>query len=219
MILIQDLESLQRITGLPEIPPKLEEEYELRLRLYHADGNSGPLGSIGLIDLVRFLGYGRTFAQERVEVIDWRQYPQDGSVRVEAKYFGGWMPGAFRGFVADGLLAIKLDDEQFVKECRRDMVRLAENQGPIEATDNLSVPLDAVDESPATNWSVVDEGEQVYVDDDGNTLDGVFVRVGAEGPDGLQVLVQIDGEEAPREFLAENVAYAGEPKTLSGAQP
>jgi hypothetical protein len=158
----EDRDSLLRILGCNEVAPALEKEYELRLRMFHSDGNSGPLRTVALIDLVRSLGLAPPHAPKSEERIDWRQYPQDGSVRVEARFFGGWMPGAFIGFVHNGTLAIRIDDDPMIRECRPDMVRLATE------IDTVSQHLEPVPAAPPA----VEQEEAFSLDDeDGDEAD------------------------------------------------
>jgi len=121
---------LLAITGQSRVSEEIAAEYEIRIGMYHRAGGSGHLGVIGLIDLVRSVGITPIPIIERPKKVDWRKYPQNGSTRVEARFFGTWQPGAFLGFVEAGTLAVRLDDDVVVKECRSDMVRLAQDQSP-----------------------------------------------------------------------------------------
>lgn len=129
-----------RILGTDSLPLHVETECELRLRMYHAAGHNGPLPIIGLIDLVRSLGLAPPprASELKPAAFDWHDVPQDGTFRIEAYFFGSWIPGWFRGFVAHGMLAIKLDSDEFVKEVRKDVVRPAAVQSP--PVDNVSTP-------------------------------------------------------------------------------
>lgn len=220
----QDEEMLQRILGKTEIPQDVEMEYALRARMYHCAGHSGPLGGAMLVDLVRHLGYSRQLEPAKPEAIEWRRLPQDGSVRVEAKFFGEWQPGVFLGFVAAGTLAVKLDDDPAVKECYPHVVRLSDLPLPAP-TDNLSVGRDEdgpdaraelLDDEPDTetiepeddeafDWSLAQPGDPVWVDDD-EIKDGVLVSaVESEGVI-VGLRVQVDGVE--KDWPLNQVTYA-----------
>jgi hypothetical protein len=134
----QDEQSLQRFLGCQEVPPAVAAEYAIRKRMFDMDGSAGPLGTVGLIDLVRSLGLGPKAPEPIPTDVNWRDYPQDGSVRVMAgPFFGDMQAGTFLGFVQNGTLAIKTDFDQVVHECRRDMVRLSTT--PVPISDNLSL--------------------------------------------------------------------------------
>lgn len=234
MIVTEDWETIQRMIGQEVIPTEIVAEYETRLKMYHANGSSGPLGPIAIISLLRSWGYGPKPTPAAEAAIDWRKYSQDGSVRVEARFNGQWVPGSFLGFVEGGTLAIRLDVDDEIRECYSAIVRLAGDatqqvMGVFSAAKpNLALPVDGSlggdgdgneieSLGPQVDWQSVEAGEAVYIDDDGDSLDGQFVRIGAEGPQGLQLLVQVDGEDSPREVLAENVLYAGEPLKVAKA--
>jgi hypothetical protein len=141
MIHHNDIEALHRLLGVDIIPADVLAEVEMRWAMFISGGASGPLNTIALIDAIRFCG--KAPAKKKVDEakIDWRKVPSDGTVRVEAMFFGGWMPGMFLGFVEHGTLAVRLDDNPAIKECRPDMVRLA-------VTDNLSVDPDEPEPQP-----------------------------------------------------------------------
>jgi hypothetical protein len=117
--------------------------------MYHSDGNTGPLRTLALIDLVRSLGYVPKQAEAKPQEVDWRLYPQDGSVRVEALVSGQWTPGRFFGFVQYGMLAVRLDSSAFMGEYRRDVVRLVS-----DGSDDLS---HLKDEPPPPRVALIDE--------------------------------------------------------------
>ncbi len=135
MIHPSDADSIQRMIGLVEndLPEKFNEEYRIRLRMQHSDGHAGPLGTHGLIDVIRWAGLGPMPQTDQEAKTDWNSIKRDGSVHVEARFGGLWMPGIFKGFVKDGILAVLLDNDDWIRECRPHMVRLVE-------TDPLKVP-------------------------------------------------------------------------------
>lgn len=121
----QDYDTLQRLLKLDgaDVPPEVEEEYLTCLYMYHSDGNSGPLGTIAVIGILRRLGLGKRLQVRSDEEVDWRSFPQDGTFPVEALYNGTWMPGVFLGFIEGGTIAIRLDGDDTVRECRKHMLR------------------------------------------------------------------------------------------------
>lgn len=232
MIHTDDEYALGRMLGITEFPADLIKEYELRLRMFHANGHSGPLGTIALISVVRELGYGPPYVEEKPVSSDWRKYPYDGSVRVEARFFGGWQLGVFLGFVEAGTVAVKLDNDETVRECRPDMVRLAAADAPpppptkaeaaasaAEAAKlSANEPKDAatdepdeiieLDDAPAAavtgQWVDVKAGAKVWVERGSDILDGEFVAcVSDTVPPVIQVLV--DGRSVAENFAAADV--------------
>jgi hypothetical protein len=145
--------------GTEQIPPEVEHEYGVWQDLYHSSGCVGHLGPQLLVAMVRRIGFGKVRDEAAsAESVDWRQYPI-GKTRVEARFMGQWMPGLFLGFVENGMIAVRLDDDTYVRECRPDMVRLAGivddedamPEGPSQAIlDLLDKPASAVEpEEPA----------------------------------------------------------------------
>jgi len=205
MIVPEDNASILRMTGLNEVPDDIAREYAIRARMYHSDGGSGAMGPLALIPLLRSLAYDPPSVKEQPVKVDWTQYPQDGSLRVEARFFGSWMLGSFLGFVEYGTLAIRLDETLEVKECRPDMVRIAANQDPPPSplTDNLS----HFDNEETVDQGVLDENEpDTEVDTAGDAQDGL-VQVGddikeckilAIAPDNTTATVHVLDEGEPR---------------------
>jgi hypothetical protein len=151
MITPHDEQVLQRLLGCQVIPADVLAEVELRTAMYHAE-KSGPLGPMALIDAIRFCGRAPATVKKEPKKVEWRRFPQDGSVKVEAMFFGAWKPGAFLGFVEAGTLAIRLEDDAVIRECRPDMVRLPEGETErLEFNENAGhtskpAPLTAVQE-------------------------------------------------------------------------
>lgn len=217
----QDADTFERFLGTNEIPKKFVREYSLRISLYHRDGNSGPLGTLAIIELLRFGGWRPPHpADEPEEETNWDAVKR--GTRVEARFFGSWAPGEFVGFGEHKVLLVRLDDDEFIKECRRDMVRVAEDQTPrvvevVEQKEVLppdpdEVPSDHADvmpeapkadewvpptvETPAgqfkqTDWTQVAAGDEVWVTLNDEPMDGTFVSVANDG----QVVVLIAGQE------------------------
>lgn len=193
----QDQETLQRILGLDELPENVLQEADLRTQMYHRSGASGPMGSLAMIAMVREMKLAPSAsATAKSGKQDWRELPQDGSVRIEAgPFFGSMLPGVFLGFVQAGTLAVHLDDDNpgFVREVRADMVRMAADQRPLQdgiedaptPDARINLPMASkkaksaeVDEAPVEfedpenesaaefDWSVMQAGDPVYVEDE-----------------------------------------------------
>ena len=146
VILNEDRDTLERLTG-GNVTDDVLAETHLWTRLFHADGNSGPLGTVALIAMLRQLGVPLNAAEPKAEPFDWSSLPQDGSVVVEAMFpeRHEYAIGRFVGFVSMGTLAIKVG--QFVLECAPINVRLkGQSEGGV--TDTLSVATFA-EEGPA----------------------------------------------------------------------
>lgn len=151
-----DYESLRRIAGFEAIPKAVEKEYELRCRMFHRDGQSGPLGTAMLVDMLRALDYvAPKTATAEAGGIEWGSFPTDGSIRVQARYFGDWQPGVFVRMESEGMLGIRLDDDEMVRECRRDIVRLVTNQA--DPTDEVNMNKQARSEEPSAGAKLIEE--------------------------------------------------------------
>lgn len=214
----QDAETFERFLGTPEVPKKYVREYWLRLNLYHKDGNSGPLGTLAVIECLRFSGWKPPHpADEPEEETNWDTVNR--GARVEARFGGAWAAGEFVGFGENRVLLVRLDDDEFIKECRRDMVRVAADQTPRVvapvAEEKEVLPPDPDDaeyadvmpdspvpfvppsqETPAwqskdTDWAQVTPGDAVWVEINEEPLDGTFVSVASDG----QVIVLVEGQE------------------------
>lgn len=152
-----DQECLQRMLGGKGLPERFTKEYRLWQTMKHREGSPGPLGPMLLIPLCRKLGLGPVLEEEPEKPVDWRKCPQDGSVRVEAMFHGQWMPGVFLGFVQAGTLAVRLDHDPYVKECRPHMTRLArvieaeepEDAGAVDEDDGPEPVKETVAPPPA----------------------------------------------------------------------
>lgn len=223
MIHPNDEQSLLRMLGTDTLPKAVRDECELRTKMYHRDGNSGAMRSLALIDLLRYLKLKPVALEASPDKIDWRKYPQDGSVRIEAKYFGEWQPGKFLGFVEHGMLAIRLDGDAMVRESRPDNVRLLEVQSLsdeqdkpdarallLESTEKAKavvepdaddVPDEEYDEpEEATGgdgwWLNAKSGAKVWVNVNDDVIDGVLVAQELSGDPGdeLRLIVEHDGK-------------------------
>jgi len=192
-----------------------------------------------MIELTRFLGYRPKRAEPKPDAVVWRNLPTDGSVKVTAgPYFGSMQDGVYLGLVSDGLLAIKLNTDGFVRECRAAMVTLAEEvhedyreeRTPVADLLSKSAQDTQVDAAPVSNAAeaavAVDEPVDDHVEEmpefswDSIAKDSpVWVSRGDDQDtlEGvfLKVLedgklsIKIEGEKKPRSFNKETVLYAG----------
>ena len=139
-IIAGDIDSLKRQLGTASFPQPLLDEYQIRIRMVHSDGNSGPLGSLGIMQLCRDMGYGPTHNMKSKVITtatSWRDIPDDGAARVEVTVMGGTQAGTFRGVGDVGKLWVRLDGMDDIREYRPDLVRLLHvvEDEPIEETN------------------------------------------------------------------------------------
>jgi hypothetical protein len=202
MIISDDFETLQRMLGVNVVPEEVQRECELWTRFYHA-ANSGSLGPLALVAILRKLGYQPVSHAEPTANIDWNQYPQDGTLRVEVRVAGSWCPGYFLGFSPLGALVVRVDHDKWVLEVPLDRVRLsaappvADELPPVEQPQPVPLPLeepievDLDDEDPPS--LIVD------IDDE-----PVWARLVSRNDDGSCV-VQLEGDAEPRVLPADKV--------------
>lgn len=124
----EDHQKLERILRTSTFSQSLLTEYDIRLRMFHACGASGPLGALGLIDLVRSLKLTPVVPEVVPEKIDWRLIPRNGKVRVKAKFFDSWVGGTYFGFGEDGTLEVQMDHEERRRHMPRHALRLADEE-------------------------------------------------------------------------------------------
>lgn len=206
MIIMADEDSLSRMLGVPaaQIPESVLAEYQLRLRMFHCDGNAGPLGTIGIIDMLRSMKLGMRPPGPQPTSIDWSRVPMNGSVRVMAKVTGNngepkWASGVYVGQVGVGALAVRLDGDRWVHEMRRDDVRIARDEPmqPMSPEDAFESDVPLEDREP---WVSIPLGEQVLVKDEGVHKEGRF-----QGVQGDEILVLVADDLTPRPFAPEKV--------------
>jgi hypothetical protein len=185
------------VRWLEVIPDEVQEEYELRVKMFHGDGQSGPIGTAACIDILRFCGLKpvqHTGESEEVQRVDWKTQDSDGSVTVKAgPFYGEMQQGVFRGVMTGGMLAIELISEGRVVECRPDMVEFVSannepelEQAPLEpdARASLLEPEPPVDDEIAdTDWSKEDLiDREVYVQrKNEEPVEGTFRGLDEEG--------------------------------------
>ena len=153
MIAPQDHQSICRLLNVEEAPADVAAEYAICKSMYDRDGHSGPIGTVAIIDMLRRLGRRSPEAKKPDPKTDWESLPIDGTVRVEARYFGDWQPGTFLGFGDYKVLMIRLDDSPIIRECRKDMVRFME-------IVEKPVPMDEAPDARAALVTVGGEAEE-----------------------------------------------------------
>ena len=193
MMIQADEDSLRRMLGVEpdQFPSVVVAEYELRLRMFHSDGHSGPIGTVAIIDMLRGfkLGPPRLINKLPLEA-DWSKVPMDGTVRVEVKMQSAaengelrWFSGVYLGQVGMGTLAVRLDGFAYVREFRRNEVRFVREK-----------PVEAVEE-PDAAWTSGVIDEPVVVEDEGQYKDALF-----KGSKPGAVLALVKGEDEARSF-------------------
>jgi hypothetical protein len=153
MIHPEDYRLILAMLGVQDIPAGLEDEYALRLSMFHRSGNQGPLGAIGLIGMIRDLGHVPAAVAAQQPRIDWSRYPVNGRIRVEAKSSSGnWLLGVYNGMSGPGELAIKIDDDPYVRTFLARDVRLAADQTPPKSDTEKNDMMSSSDnpEKPST---------------------------------------------------------------------
>jgi hypothetical protein len=199
MIHPQDQESFDRF-GISPVPEELEAEYELRLRWFHADGHSGPLGTVSLIALIRGMGIGKAMAPEVPKQVEWRD--QTYTARVGVNTTEGLKTGTFVGMVQAGTLAVRIDDTGATIEVPKRFVGLLNSHGNLvgdyPAIDSSEVPgafkddCPFVPDPPKVDWSQVAEGDRICFDDPGHEIEYVsFVSVGTRDQTGDPITLNI----------------------------
>lgn len=155
-----DLDSVKRMLGCDEvgIPPAVVTEYRIRLRMFHSNGHSGPLGTIGLIDLLRSFKLGPKPLPLPPRCVDWSRMPRNGSLRVEAHVLllngvDEWRSGVFLGKVGVGGLAVRLDGDTYVHEFSGKDVRLPVPGMEVESpAESAAPPKEKKKEKPQPSW-------------------------------------------------------------------
>lgn len=207
-----DFDTFRQLLGEGEVPERYLREYSLRLTMFHKCCNSGPLGSLGIIDLLRFCGFKPALPLPKEEEANWDEVKR--GTRVEALFTGQWMPGEYLGYGENRVLLVRLNDDSYVRECRRHMTRVAADQTPPAVEPTIEEPLppaqlepedipsgyqDPKSEVPppswepkeATDWTHVAKGEAVWVDLPEDVQDGTFVSAANDG----KLIVLVNGQE------------------------
>jgi hypothetical protein len=208
VIIREDKDSLSRLLGLEpdRIPATVIAEYELRLKMFHSDGHSGPLGTIGIIDMLRSMKLGPPRRKPDETLVDWSRMPRDGSVRLDCRSPSGeWLSGAYVGQVGLGKLAVRLDGKAWIDEFAMKDVRLERDRPPepyvatepeeeLEEEESPPEPSLATAvpslESHAEQLATTEPGTVVWIDEDG---DGNWREAEFAGYEGGLVKVRIQG--------------------------
>lgn len=196
MILPNDEDTIRRMLGTTDIPESIAAEYEKWLRMHHRDGSSGSLGHILCLCLLRHLGLEPPKPVAKMQDVDWRSIPL--GTRVVVKDGLQRLYGTYRGKVDYGTVGVMLDNSPFVQEINARMVELHSDLPADVVLDEFEdvayetfTKRDVVDidDGPNVDWSQYKRGQQVWVDDNGQSVDGTFwqakdgmvvVKVGAE---------------------------------------
>jgi hypothetical protein len=120
MVHAEDLEVLCNLLRVEELPADVEEEYEIRRKMFHGCGGSGPLQALALISLLRFLGHVPPVAVPPVAV-NWREHVGDS---ISALYGDQRLPGILASLGDGGTLECLLDGVDGVVELPRHAVLL-----------------------------------------------------------------------------------------------
>lgn len=141
---------LKNMLAVESLPMILVEEVDLQTKMFHRACGSGPLGAMGLISIIRQLGMKPPRSQAATGPTEWRKYKK--GTRIEAYYFGNWMPGIYDRPSSNGMLCIRLDENpEYVKEARAGIVRLAKGAAELSAAD-----FPAKDEGPDARITLLD---------------------------------------------------------------
>jgi len=212
---------MARLLGVPaaQISESVLVEYELRLRMFHCDGNSGALGTIGIIDMLRSMKLGPPPRGEKQTTVDWSRIPMNGTVRVAARLPGDdgqpqWAFGVYVGQVGVGKLAVRLDGDTWVHEMRRDDVRIARDEPmePVLSKDAPAIPAvpkealvprkEDEDTEPESSLADIEPWASMSIGD------SVVVKEGEGRFQGVQddeVLVLLSGDLTPHSYGPELV--------------
>lgn len=180
LIVPEDLERLQRMTGLTEMPEDIEREYAIRIRYLHSSGGYGALGASALIDLLRFLGHAPKKIEQAPTATDWSKVPF-GQPVLAGPYLGEMKPGIFRGFCHLGSLSIEMEEGGLpvTKEVPARMCQLASPEDLLPApSDKVPLPTPP---APAGKPLTTTEPKTVIALIDGQPTECNFVcRMGSK---------------------------------------
>ena len=206
MIHPQNAEQIEQMTGLSEhsLPQEVRDEYMEQLRMFHRTRSSGGALPVEmLIPLMRSFGItGPTAEKREANRTKWGEVAVGTKVLVNVA--GHFKDAIFRGVVAGGTLAVKLEDDSKVLEVRPDRVKI-DRSIPEDIRQETMVD-DVNDEKPAKD---VDEPELPehwnktdYVLVDG---DKVGILVGETPDNPREYTVEIDGEfvSVPKAVVAD----------------
>jgi len=157
MFVPEDEGHIHRILGSSEVPHRVSAEYELRKGLWHAGGESGPLGLMACIEIIRFCGENPKHAVNRPAQISWDKISP--GTEVVADVDGRKIKGEYDHRVTAGTLAINLATvtNGFTSEVPEKDVTLLQYVDPSEVI--VEGPEPDIDSTPGT----VDVPEQEEV--------------------------------------------------------
>jgi hypothetical protein len=139
-----DQRLIKAMLGVTEVPKELEQEYSLRRRMLRLAGHSGPLGSVAMIDLIRYLGFDP--AEEPLPDVPWERYPANETIRVAVRWTdqlgAPWLHGVLCGVLDSGKVAVRMVSgpdrfESIVRTFDRSYVRLAAVQSECDTLSLL----------------------------------------------------------------------------------
>ena len=194
--------SIQRILGTSDIPDEVIEECRVVENMYHRSGGSGPAGAAILIDMLRRLGYAPPPPAEKREVVDWRRFRDDGSVRVELLLNDEWKPGVYKGGIYMGTIGVLLDGDDHVREALPYAVRL-ERERPLATDVGEVLSEEEIKELTLDDWKQTEAGTPVIAEGS----EGEFVRMGNFGR--LVIKVGDDEKEYPRDKVEKPELVSG----------
>ncbi len=121
MIHSDDRQALQRMLR-GDLTPEVTQEAELRTQLFHRDGNSGRLGTIECINILRFLGLGvlDEVRNAPLETYDFRKIAIGSDLWVKNEQDGYYRKATYVGDHPMGRVAIRFvgsGDVHGVKPC------------------------------------------------------------------------------------------------------
>ena len=164
MFLQQDLDTMMNITGLSEDAlmenKELEQEYMLRLRMFHLDGNQGPLRGIGMIDCLRFVGIEPKplEVKKKAALQDWSSVPPmtkvivHRTVAINGQNVKQPVLGSFVGEFSMGRLAVRFDGSAYVEEFSAIDVEFA----PETLSENVLTTVAAEAKDDINDWGESD---------------------------------------------------------------
>ena len=166
---------IKTMLGVSEIPKELEQEYTLRLRMLRLIGSTGPLGSVGLIDLIRYLGFDP--AEEPLPDVPWERYPANETIRVAVRWTdqigAPWLHGVLCGVLDSGKVAVRMVSgpdrfESIVRTFDRSYVRLAANQSECDTLSLLPethIDIEERERPPVAESSLYDPDVMIGIPD------------------------------------------------------
>lgn len=163
MISSDDLITMCRLLQCDQLPEKVERELELRSDLYHFDGNSGRLGAIECIHILRSFGLLNDAPKRRrvLESVDFHNIKVGTTVWVKGR------KGKYTGAAFHGLISVRFEDGVEDTEVR-----------PVDCC--LAPPIEVAPETVESVWQHVPTGSFVTVDIGGVAVPGELLAVNGD---------------------------------------